>query len=87
MSAFTKPHFFFQCYYCGTFTYTDRAILSKKCTNSQCGKIIDFTKVKKHGMEINPTDAPRVIQYLNNRHNIIEPEFQTADKLIKGLRI
>ena len=36
-------------------------------------------------MKINPADAPRVIQYLKNRHNIITPEFQTADKLIGGL--
>jgi len=87
MSAFTRRHFFFQCYFCGSWLYSDRTILTKKCTNSQCGKIIDFTKVKKRMMEINPTDAPRVIQYLKNRHSIIEPEFMMADKLIGGLRI
>lgn len=85
MSSFRRLHFFFRCYYCGNWLYSDRTLLSKKCTNPQCGKIIDFTKVKKQTMKINPTDAPRVIQYLKNGHNIIEPEFQTADKLIGGL--
>lgn len=87
MSVFTKPHFFFQCYWCSEWLYSNRIILTKKCTNSQCGKIIDFAKVRKHSMKINPADAPRVIQYLKNRHSIIEPKFMMADKLIGGLRI
>ena len=87
MCAFTRCHFFFKCYFCGSWLYSDRILLTKKCTNSQCGKIIDFAKAKKHGMRINPADAPRVIQYLKNRHNMIKPEFMTADKLIGGLRI
>lgn len=84
--GFRRVHFFFQCYWCSEWLYSDRTLLTKKCTNPQCRKIINFSKVKKRLMKINPTDAPRVIQYLKNRHNIIEPKFMTADKLIGGLR-
>ena len=83
MSSFTRLHFYFQCYFCGSWTYIDRAILSKECPT--CHKIINFQKVKKYKYRINPTDAPRIIKYLKDRRSIIAPEFQTADKLIGGL--
>jgi len=87
MSAFTRRHFFFKCEFCGSWLYSDRILLTKKCTNSQCGRIIDFAKVRKHSIRINPADAHRVMQYLKNRHNMIEPEFMMAYKLIGGFRI
>jgi len=60
--VYKKKHYFFQCYYCRAHTYSDRRIKRRKCL--KCGRYISFEKVKKTELNINPTEAPKILKYL-----------------------
>ena len=81
--SFRKIFYFFNCYYCGSWSYCDRIIKAKVC--SFCGKIIIFDKVKKIEREINPEAAPDMMQIFKAQgHDTTKSKFITADELIGG---
>lgn len=60
--SFKRTHYFWQCYHCSAWTYSDRRIKRRKCL--KCGRFITFDKVKKTELNINPTEAPTILKYL-----------------------